>query len=226
MTTLTVPPGPSTPAPTPIPGEQRFVLFDVSWEEYITIGELFADRPALRITYDQGTLEFMTTSSGHEIYKCWLSRFLETIAEEINKPIKPGGSMTFQRKELKRGFENDNCYWIANESAVRKKLTWDPVIDPPPDVAIEIEVTRSALKRMGIFAAFRIPEVWCYDGTDVRIYLLQADGTYQRSEKSLAFPSIPVEKLARFLALAEETDYLSAVAAVRAWVRSVINQSS
>ena len=140
----------------------------------------------------------MTTSPRHERYKHWLGRFLETIAEELNKPIMPGGSMTFQREDLERGFEPDNCYWIANEPAVREKMTWEPEIDPPPDVAIEIEVSRSALKRMAIFAAFRIPEVWCYDGDELRIYLLQADGAYQRSERSLAFPSIPVKELARF----------------------------
>jgi Uma2 family endonuclease len=226
MTTLNVPPVPSPPAPSPSNGEQRFLLSNVSWEDYIAIGELFADRPALRITFDRGTLEFMTTSSRHERFKRWLGRFIETVAEELKKPIMPGGSMTFQREDVERGFEHDDCFWIANEAVVREKMTWDPTTDPPPDLAMEIEISRSALNRMAIFAAFRIPEVWCSDGTDLRIYLLQADGTYKPSDRSLAFPSIPVQQLVRFFPPGVGTDYLSAVAAVRVWVRSLINQSS
>jgi Uma2 family endonuclease len=230
MTTLSHPPVAFSPAappvPLPIEGEQRFVLHNVTWASYLTLGELFPDRPALRLTYDRGTLELMSTSPRHERYKKWLGRFLETIAEELNKPIVPGGSMTFQREDLDRGFELDDCFWIANESAVREKLTWEPANDPPPDVGLEMEVSRSALNRMAIFAAFRIPEIWCYDGKALRIHLLQADGTYQLSECSLAFPSIPVKELARFFPPAGSTDYLTAVAAVRAWVRSLINRPS
>ena len=166
----------------------------------------------------------MTTSPRHERYKRWLGRFVETIAEELNQPLVPGGSMTFQREDLERGFEHDDCFWIAHESAVREKLTWESAKDPPPDLSLEIEVSRSALKRMTIFAAFRIPEVWCYDGQDLRMFLLQADGTYLLSEHSLAFPSISVKELARFFPPAGSTDYLTAVAAVRAWVRSLLNK--
>jgi Uma2 family endonuclease len=223
MTTLSHPPVGLAPAPPRHDDEQRFVLHDVSWASYLAIGQLFADRPALRLTYNRGTLEFMTTSPRHECYKHWLGRFLETVAEELNKPIAPGGSMTFQREDLDRGFEPDNCYWIENERAMRGKLTWEPTTDPAPDLMIEIEVSRSALPRMRIFAAFRIPEVWCYDGEELRIHLLHPDGTYQRSERSLAFPSIPVQELVRFFPT-DTIDYLSAVAAVRAWVRSLINK--
>lgn len=226
MTTIAYPPATFVSAPPMAKGEQRFTLFDLTWENYLNIGNQLVDRPGLRLTYDRGTLELMTTSPKHERYKRWLGRFVETIAEELNKPIAPGGSMTFQREDLERGFEPDNCYWIANELDVREKLTWEAAKDPPPDLMIEIEISRSALNRMAIIAAFRIPEIWCYDGDEIRIYLLQPNGTYQRSERSLAFPSIPVQELAQFFPSVEKTDYLSAVAAVRTWVRSLISKPS
>jgi Uma2 family endonuclease len=224
MTTLSHPHAPVTPALPLFNGEQHFILYNVSWEEYVAIGRLFADRPALRISYDRGTLEFMTTSPRHERYKRWLGRFIETIAEELKKPIMPGGSMTFQREDLDRGFEHDDCFWIANELAVREKMTWEPDKDPPPDLALEVEVSRNALNRMALFAAMRVPEVWRYDGDKLRVHLLQADGTYQLSERSLAFPSIPVHELVRFFPPVGNADYLSAVADVRAWVRSLIDK--
>jgi Uma2 family endonuclease len=224
MTTLLEQPVSQTPSI--YNGEQRLVLHNVTWAQYQTIGHLFEDRPGLRITFDRGMLEFMTSSPRHERYKRWLGRFLETIAEELEKPIVPGGSMTFQREELDRGFEPDNCYWVHNEAAVREKMTWEPEIDPPPDVSIEVEVNRSAINRMGIFASFKIPEVWRYDGTDLRIFLLQADGAYKESDKSLAFPAISIKELIKFFPPVGNTDYLSAVAAVRAWVRSLLGKSA
>src|SRR5437879_1814654 len=136
MTTLSHPPVGLAPAVPSYNGEQHLVLRNLAWEDYVSIGNRLADRPSLRLTYDRGTLDFMTTSPRHERYKRWLGRFLETIAEELNKPIVPGGSMTFQREDLDRGFEHDDCFWIANEAAVREKLTWEPANDPPPDVAL------------------------------------------------------------------------------------------
>jgi len=229
MNTLMAPPVPEAPAPPPplaAPEEQRFVLPCVTWEDYIKIGDIFTDRPGLRITYDRGTLEFMSTSPRHERYKYWLGRFFDVLAEELQTPYVPGGAMTFQREDLDRGFEPDDCYWVQNESAVRDKLTWDPAIDPPPDLMIESEVSRSAVARMPIFAAFRIPEIWCFDGEELRIYLLQQDGTYQLSQRSLAFPTIAVKELAKFVPPTGNQDILKAIAAVRAWIRSIVAKSS
>ena len=108
MTTLAHSPVPSAPV-LPTSAEQHFVLHNVSWEEYVAIGHLFTDRPGLRITFDRGTLEFMTTSPRHERYKYWLGRFVDIMADELQKPYVPGGSMTFQADELERGFEPDDC---------------------------------------------------------------------------------------------------------------------
>ena len=79
---------------------QRVLLNGVSWRQYVAFGELLRDRPALRLTYDRGRLEIMTTSSAHERLKKWLGRFVETMAEECGVAILPGGSMTFQREDL------------------------------------------------------------------------------------------------------------------------------
>src|SRR4051812_7923391 len=119
MTTLAHPPVPLVPAPQRDGDEQHLVLNDVTWENYLTIGRLLADRPPLRLTSDRGKLEFTPPPPRHEFYKHWLGRFLEAVAEALKKPIAPGGSITFQREDLDRGFEPDNCYRIENEQAMR-----------------------------------------------------------------------------------------------------------
>jgi Uma2 family endonuclease len=201
--------------------ENRVVLHDVSWESYEAIGNALLDRPAIRMTYDRGSLEIMTTSHLHEIYKMRLGRLLETLAEEFGLSLLPAGQMTFQRKDLERGIEPDNCYWIAHERQMRSKRAWQPEKDPPPDLVLEIEISRSALKRMGIYAALGVPEVWCCDGESLPVYLLQKDRTYQRADRSPTFPGVPPEGIVPFVELNEATDYLGMVRAFRAWLKGL-----
>jgi Uma2 family endonuclease len=133
--------------------------------------------------------------------------------------------MTFQSEHLERGLEGDEVYWIAYEQQVRTLRKWDPERDPPPDLAIEIEISRSALNRMGIHAALRVPEVWRCDGHAIRIYLLQSDQTYQLANESLSFPGFPVAEIAQFLEPGPAVDFLSVLRAFRAWVWEQLRKS-
>jgi Uma2 family endonuclease len=200
--------------PLPVP-TQRVLLHGLSWQDYIQLGNILCDRPALRLTFDRGTLEIMVTSKEHEFYKTRLGRLIEILAEEFNLAIDPGGNMTFQSEELEKGLEGDNCWWIEHEEQVRGKLTWDPAVDPPPDLLLEIEVWR--LARMALYAALKVPQVWCCDGKSLRVYLLQPDGTYLQANESPTFPGIPVSEIVRFVQ--PELDYLAAQRELRAWTK-------
>jgi Uma2 family endonuclease len=200
-------------------GGQLLVLDNVTWREYEAMGEALRDRPALRMTYDRGSLEIRTTSSRHELLKTRLGKLIETICEELARPYISGGSMTFKRATLKRGFEPDNCYWIRHEQEMRGRLDYDQQRDPPPDLTLEIEITRRAVDRMAIFAKFKIPEVWRYDGTTLRVNLLTSKGDYVESDSSPTFPGLPIRELTQFLQADPNQSILDWLQAVRAWVR-------
>jgi Uma2 family endonuclease len=126
--------------------------------------------------------------------------------------------MTFQREDLARGLEPDECYWIEHESVVRGRDDIDLETDPPPDLVLEIEISRSALDRMSIYAALGVPEVWRWDGTKLAVNLLTRRGTYRMSDRSKAFPFLPLAEFARFLEPTKlsETQLLRSF---RTWVR-------
>ena len=114
----------------------------------------------------------MTTSQEHEEFGYLLGRVVDILTEELDLPCKCVGRMTWRREVLDRGLEADDCFYLANAPLVRgKKL--DLSVDPPPDLAIEVEISRSALDRMGIYAALRVPEIWRYDGETLRVERLQ-----------------------------------------------------
>ena len=200
-----------------VPAEQRLRLSGIPWETYVLYSDGLGPRH-IRVTYDRGEMEIMTLSYKHEHKKRRLGRLVETLTEELEIDIASSGSMTCRRKNLKRGFEPDESYWIANEPIVRGRDDIDLEVDPPPDLALEIEISRSTLNRMAIYAALRVPEVWRWDGEVLRVLLLTARGTYRQSDHSKAFPFLPLSEFTQFLTRTDlsETQLLRSF---RAWVR-------
>ena len=200
--------------------EQRLVLEGVSWATY---GRLVAelDRRGIRLAYDQGRLEIMSPSFLHEIRKRQIGRMIEVLAEELDLEIVGGGSTTFRREDARRGIEPDECYWLANALAVAQKTEIDLATDPPPDLAIEVDLTSDSLDKQPIYASLRIPEVWRYDGRTLAVLRLEPDGVYAAAERSLSFPQLSISSLLRFLELRQSIGERRWTREFRAWVRSL-----
>src|SRR5205807_982439 len=160
----------------------------------------------------------MTLSSRHENRKKRLGRMVETLTEELTIEIASFGSMTCRREDLDRGLEADELYWIEHEAMVRDRDEIDLTIDPPPDLALEIEISRSSLDRLAIYAALQIPEVWRWDGETLTVMLLTARGTYRASRSSQAFPFLPLAEFAKFLARTDVSE-TQLIRSFRRWVR-------
>jgi Uma2 family endonuclease len=200
------------------PDEQHFRMSAVSWEGYQHVGQGLAGRH-VRMTYDRGELEIMTVSLGHDRDKSFLARLVEVVTEEMVMDILSGGSTTLSREDLERGLEGDECWWIQHEAQVRQLREIDLNRHPPPDLALEVEISRSALNRMAVYAALRVPEVWRWDGQVLTVWLLGGDGTYVVSSRSLSFPFLPVAELGRFIRMLQTMSETSVIRAFREWVR-------
>jgi Uma2 family endonuclease len=203
----------------PIEPGQILVLHDISWDAYEQIGEAVRDRSAIRLTYDQGTLEIMTTSARHERHKTVLGMLVIVMSEEMSVAIGGYGQTTYKREELERGLEGDQSYYTTHLWSIRHKDSFDLNQDPPPDLAVEIEVSRSVVSRMPIYARLRVPELWRYNGKTIRIYLLDASGDYQAVTESPTFPGIRVQELARFVLMSDTKDDVTIARQFRAWVK-------
>lgn len=199
------------------PAEQRLRLSSIPWKTYVLYSDGLGPRH-IRVTYDRGEMEIMIPSYKHENKKRLLGRLVEALTEEMEIEIASSASMTCRRKDLRRALEPDESYWIANEPVMRGREDIDLEIDPPPDLVLEIEISRSTLNRMAIYAALRVPEVWRFDGEVLRVFLLSSRGTYRPSARSKAFPFLPLAEFAQFLTRTDvsETQLLRSF---RSWVR-------
>ena len=196
------------------------ILNNIRWETYQYLVQDSEEQPNKRLTYDRGILEIMTPLPEHEVYKKLIDGFVLVMVEEMNKEMRSLGSCTWSRQDLKQGLEPDECYYINHEEAVRGKLNIDLNFDPPPDLAIEIDITSSSLNRMSIYEALGVAEVWRFDGQFLSIYQL-VDGIYQMSDKSGVFPFIKGEDIMRFLQQLEGGE-MALIKAFRTWVRGKV----
>jgi Uma2 family endonuclease len=199
-------------------GEQRVFLGDVRWK---TFKALLNDlgNPHGRLAYDRGLLEIMAPSSEHEFVKRLLGRMLEAVTEELDIPVRSLSSTTLRRRDLKSGIESDECYYIGHDPLAGKRRRIDLRRDPPPDLAIEVDISRSSLVRMRIHAALGISEVWRWHGEALEIWRLLPDGEYREALESALLPMLPIAGLKRFLDQRNERNETGIIRAFRRWVR-------
>ncbi|MGB3561195.1 MAG: Uma2 family endonuclease [Geitlerinemataceae cyanobacterium] len=196
-----------------------FVLHNISWETYEQLLQLFAEKSALRMTYYHGILELMVPLPDHERYSWTLGRLVTVLSEELGLEILGLKSTTWRSKPKAVGKEADECFYIQNEAKVRGKLKIEIGVDPPPDLAIEIDTTHSSIDKIAIYADLQVPEVWRWQNNQIVIHIL-ADGQYTESETSLAFGTFPVKELSNFVQLDSTKGENARMREFRHWVRS------
>ena len=203
-----------------LPKDNRFVTW-TDWQGYSKFLEAIGDRP-IRLTYDQGALEIMSPTQEHEHIKSILSRLLECLVDELGLELEAGGSMTFRREDLDRGLEPDECYWIANAHRVVEG-EYEAASGPPPDLVIEVDITRRSIDRMKMYASMGVPEVWRYDRKKgLLVYQLSPAGKYQERPHSPTFPNIPLSEIHRLVKMRNEMTLTAVVRAFRGWLRTFL----
>lgn len=206
---------PSAPAAT----SRTLVLEGIDWKTYSRLILAFAEKPGVRLTYDRGELEILAPLLLHEDDGRFLARAITILTEELGLPFHPGGSVTLRRRRRQRGIEADECFWIASAPLMAGRRRLDLRTDPPPDLALEIDVTHSSLDRLAIYASLVVPEVWRLEGDTLTFHLL-ANGQYQEASESRSFPRLRPADLVPFMLQARQAiDHTVVANAFRQWVR-------
>lgn len=205
-----------------VPPGQRVILQDVTWQELETILEDLGEHRAARIAYDRGMLEIMAPLPEHEDDKEIISDLVKALLEELDIEFRCLGSTTFKNQAMAKAIEPDQCFYIKNESKIRGKKRLDLTVDPPPDLALEIDITSRT--HPNIYEALKVPELWRFDQGKLKINVLQ-DGHYVESQQSLNFPLFPlIEAIAQYLKQSTTAGRNATLKAFRLWVQKQIQQ--
>ena len=170
--------------------EHRTLLHNVPWETYQS---LRAANPSghLRMTYDNGELEIMSPSRKHERIAVLLGRMIDQWTMHNHIPVGAGRNTTFTREDILKGLEPDNCYWITNELIMRDRDEVNLTIDPPPDLAIEVDISRSSISKVPIYQSLGVPELWRWRFDALEVLRLDESGQYQPQRGSSELPGFP-----------------------------------
>lgn len=195
-------------------GDGAVILLDqVSWQTYCDLREA-PENQHVRMTFDQGRLYLMSPSRSHERIAELIGQLVIIWTEIHYIPRLSGGSTTMKSKLLKRGLEPDKCYYIQNEASARLSDHYDAQTDPPPDLAIEVDVTSLSTVRMPVYADLAVPEIWRWYDDQIEVYHL-VGGRYHLSNQSVCLPGFPFEKATAVLHKRFDNDETSLMVAFR-----------
>ncbi len=203
-----------------VPPGQRLLVREINWQEFEAILTELGEHRATRIAYSQGTLEIRMPRFKHERAKSFIGDAVKILLDELAIDCECFGSTTFKRSDMNYGIEPDECFYIQNHQAVIGKNRLDLTVDPPPDLAIEVDVTSTT--QIDAYVCLGVGELWVYDGNEIKIYVLES-GRYQQVSISPTFPQLPVlEWITEALDRSVEIGRSPALRAFRQQVRQIV----
>lgn len=206
------------------PGEVR-VFHNVAWEDYERLhDQLPPDSKLVRVSYGEEVMERMSKSTLHEVYAVFFNRLLSQLSLSLHIDIRFFGGPTIKKSRRRKGLDPDACFYVQIVPQLSNRIRLDFAVDPPPDVALEVDIYHGSIPKLPIYAGLGIPEVWRYDGHTVTMFLLQPD-QYVETSASRALPILTPEVLARFLKQMQEENEFQAMIAFEDSLKSLPAQS-
>jgi Uma2 family endonuclease len=209
--------------------ENRIVLPDVNWQQFETLmAELGRDRTA-RLTYERGKLEMMTPLPDHERCTKLIESLILVLADELHLNVETIAPILLLAADRGRAAELNAGYYLNGSPGLGDSRTVDLTQTEPPDLAIEVALSKSALDKLRIYADLEIPEVWRYvakAGDEILqgkllIYRLEHQ-QYVESATSAAFPFLPAQRILEFIEQSDRIGLVQALEILRHWARETL----
>jgi Uma2 family endonuclease len=199
--------------------EERVIMHDISWDTFERLLAERGEKPLPLFAYDEGTLEIMSPYYPHETSKVLIGQMIQILTEEYGLKRKSVGSVTCKLKAKKKGLEPDTSFYIQNAKAMLGVKDLDLSIHPPPDLMVEIDISRSSMNKTGIYATLKVPEVWRFNGSTLRIFVLKKTDYVEVSE-SPTFPGLRLQQeIPRFISISSDSLEEDLLDEFRAWVK-------
>lgn len=201
-----------------LPVGGTLIFEDISWEEYKRLLDDLGESRSVRVSYDRGRLEIVTTSTLHELYTHLLQYLARAYADETDSVMECYGSATMKVAEFKQGAEPDSCFYVRGASQVIGKRQIELGVDPPPDVIVEVDISHTSKRKFSFYGNLGVPEIWIFRRR-LQIYALTEKG-YTEAAESLAFPLLTGDQLTQFLEQGKTEGQSAALRAFRQWLQA------
>ena len=215
----------SPPAAETETAKQRFVMEGIRWDAYVAVSDALDEHSGVRIIYNDGRLIFMGKSRRHEQLAELLGHLVMAVAVYLLIDCEPSGEATFRRRLKEAGAEGDRTFHFnANAERMRGLRNYDFEVDPPPDLAIEVEASHSADDAIAAWGRLGVSEVWRFDAATLActFWNRHDDGTYERVDRSMFLPGLDQADVSDQIRRAGELGFSTWYRQLEDWVREVI----
>lgn len=205
--------------------DQRIVIPKVEWERYVAIADALPDRRDLRIIFVDGRVLLLGISRLHDWFVEVLGQLVVVVANRLGLVWEQAGQATFRRRDLAVGVEGDKTFYFGpNAERMRGPLNIDLVTQPPPDLAIEVEVSHPADAAMIAYGRLGVPEVWRYDveRETLGFWRRRDDGTYEPMDRSVVLAPLEPNDVLEQLRRADALGSSGWFAQLDDWARDVL----
>lgn len=162
-----------------------------SWQDYRLLSQQLGDRSSPRIRYRAGEILLMVPLPEHGRKAHLAANVVTVLLDHLEQEYEAFTPITMDLP-FQSGIEPDYCFYIENWAAIAGKDRIDWVVDPPPDLVIEVDVT--SYTDVNDYLPYRVPEVWLLRKNQLAIYRLQND-SYGVDTSSRYFPNIDVSQI-------------------------------
>jgi Uma2 family endonuclease len=205
--------------------EQRFVMGGIRWDVYVAICDALDEKRGVRMIYHDGRLIFMGKSRRHEQLAELLGHLVMAVAVYLQIDCEPSGEATFRRRQKEAGVEGDRTFHFSgNAERMRGLRNYDFEVDPPPDLAIEVEASHLADAAIAAWGRLGVTEVWRFDAATLActFWNRHDDGTYGQVDRSTFLPMLDPSDVSDQIRRAHELGFSTWYRQLEHWVREVI----
>lgn len=153
--------------------------FPATFEEYQQLAERLEEQSAIRIRFRDNQIFLMVPLPEHGNQTDMLSDLVKALLRHTHQDWQGFNVITLKKPGIP-GVEPDACFYIQNRLAILGKHRIDLDQDPPPDLAIETDLTS-----ITDYEPFAVPEVWIYRAGQLTIHHFQAGGYHQADDSAI-----------------------------------------
>jgi Uma2 family endonuclease len=186
-------------------------LHNVDWEIYCKL----RDDPAndhLRMTYLDGDLTIVSPHMVHDIDARGILFIVVAVARAYRIKFLPVGTTTLRKKGQGplqgAGKEPDEGFFLGDPvTRIRLKTELDLSVDPPPNLALEVDNTGNSESALPAYARIGVPEVWRFNVTDQSIWFGQlVEDHYEEIDRSIGLPRLTPARVSEALDARRQAD--------------------
>lgn len=206
--------------------EPYFEWSPITYAQYVTINDAIGDRPSPRMIYADGRLELLTPSRSHDWHVTLIDHLVAQVATGCDAHWEPSSQTTYRHPARDAGAEGDRAYYFGRSAQkMAGVLEVDLDSQPPPDLVIEVEHTRSSKHALRAWGKLGVGELWVYNVRKHTTTFLRRrrNASYSRIKASIVLPALRPSDVDHQIRLAESlTDFSRWYAQLPGWVRETL----